>query len=224
MAGILVVEDHAVLSGAMAESLRAHGFGEVHVADPDDLGRESVLSLAERLRPDLVLLDLFLGGDHSGLPLVAPLVELGARVVILSSSQDRALLARCLQAGAVGLLDKAMRFDALVDSVRKAAAGESLVDESQRAELLAGLSRQEEEERARLAPFEQLTSSEREVLAMLLEGTAPKQIARSRGVSLATVRNQVRAVLAKLGVSSEREALALVREVGWTHRRSGRFE
>ncbi len=98
------------------------------------------------------------------------------------------------------------------------------MDESQRAELLAGLSRQEEEERARLAPFEQLTSSEREVLAMLLEGTAPKQIARSRGVSLATVRNQVRAVLAKLGVSSEREALALVREVGWTHRRSGRFE
>ncbi len=219
MAGILVVEDHAVLSGAMAESLRFHGFDEVHVADPGDLRPETVLPLAERVRPDVVLLDLFLGDDRLGLTLVAPLVELGARVVILSSSHDRALLARCLEVGAVGLLDKAMRFDALVESVRKVLAEGSLVDESQRIDLLGDLHRQQAEERARLAPFEQLTNSERDVLSMLLAGVAPKQIARTRGVSLATVRNQVRAILAKLGVSSEREALALAREVGWSRSR-----
>ncbi len=202
----------------MAESLRSHGFDDVHVADPGDLRRETVLALAERLRPDLVLLDLFLGEEGLGLALVAPLVDLGARVVMLSSSHDRALLAGCLEAGAVGLLDKAMRFDALVDSVRKAVAGESLVNDSQRAELVGDLHRHQDEERARLAPFEQLTTTERDVLALLLEGIAPKRIARSRGVSLATVRNQVRAILAKLGVSSEREALALAREVGWSRR------
>lgn len=217
-ARLLVVEDHAVLSGAMADSLRSQGFDQVEVADPDDLGRDAVVRLADRVRPDVVLLDLFLGDQGVGVDLVAPLTALGAKVVMLSASHDEPLLAECLEAGAVGLLDKAMRFDALVDAVRKVVAGESLMADSARAELLAGLRRHRDEQRARLAPFERLTGTEQEVLRMLVEGSAPKQIARSRGVSVATVRNQVQAVLTKLGVSSEREALALVRDSGWGQR------
>ena len=214
-ARLLVVEDHAVLSGAMADSLRSHGFGDVHVADPTDLRQETLVALAERLRPDVVLLDLLLGDDRLGLPLVAPLVELGSRVVILSASHDRSLLAQCVQAGAVGLLDKAIRFDELVDAVRRVSTGESLVGDAERARLLGDLNQEQERQRARMGPFEQLTASEQDVLSMLVAGSAPKQIARIRGASLATVRKQVQSVLGKLGVSSEREALALAREVGW---------
>ncbi len=213
---MLLIDDHGVLSGAMAGSLRSQGFDEVHVADPGDLRQQTLIALVERLRPDVVLLDLFLGDYGLGLHLVAPFVERGARVVILSASEDWALRAQCLEAGAVGLLDKAMPFGELVASVRRVAAGESLVDEEDRTRLISDLRRDQEESRTRMAPFEQLTNSERDVLAMLLEGSAPKQIARHRGASLATVRKQVQAVLSKLGVGSEREALALARDVGWT--------
>jgi len=211
-----VVDDHAVLSGAMADSLRSYGFQDVHVADPRDLAAESLIPVAERIRPDIVLLDLFLGDDRLGLPLIEPLTELGAAVVVLSASHDEVLLAGCVAAGAVGILDKAMRFDELVECLRRVSRGETLIDEERRSHLLreAEVSRRAEKER--MAPFRRLTASEQQILAMLLEGRAPKQIARARSVSLATVRNQIRAVLEKLEVSSERQALAMAREAGWS--------
>lgn len=212
---LLIVEDHAVLSGAMADSLRSLGFEDVHVADHRDLSREAVISIAERTRPDLVLLDLFLGEGRLGLPLIEPLRQVGAQVVVLSATKDQVVLADCLGAGAVGLLDKAMRFDDLVAAIRRVAAGESLVQDQERAELIAAAEHRRREEREKLEPFGRLTPTEQEILQKLLEGRAPKQIARARSVSLATVRNQIHGILEKLEVSGERQALALAREAGW---------
>jgi len=73
----------------------------------------------------------------------------------------------------------------------------------------------ERDEAARLAPFRQLTPREQAVLAAVVDGVPALEIAQTSSVSEATVRTQIRAVLAKLGVRSQLAAAAAARRAGW---------
>ena len=215
---ILLVEDHGVVAHAIAATLRSTGFPEVEVADPADLRTESVLALADRFRPDLAVVDLSLGQDRSGVPLIQPLARRGAKVVILTASTNRAAHAEAIRAGALGVLDKAMPFDQLVLRIQDAAEGRQVQPLSVKEELLAGLRAREAADRKRLEPFTRLTAKERGVLAGLMEGHSAEEIAAGEGVALSTVRTHVKSILAKLGVSSQLAAVARAREAGWTPR------
>lgn len=176
-----------------------------------------ILEQARSFKPGLVLLDFDLGAAvGTGLALVAPLAELGARVVMLSGTMDRRALAECVEAGAVGFVDKARPFETLLDSVARAVERGTLLAAGERDDLLAELRTIRGRDRSRLAPFEQLTPREREVLAALLEGRAAETIARHAVVSVATVRSQIRSILVKLGVNSQLEAVAAARRGGWS--------
>jgi len=70
-------------------------------------------------------------------------------------------------------------------------------------------------ERARLAPFERLTTRERIVLGALMDGASAEEIAKSSFVSLATVRSQIRSILEKLSVHSQVAAVALAHRLRW---------
>jgi DNA-binding NarL/FixJ family response regulator len=73
-----------------------------------------------------------------------------------------------------------------------------------------------ETERARLAPFADLTPREQAVLAALMDGVAPAAIAAASGAALKTVRHQTASIMLKLGVRSQLAAVALARRRGWT--------
>lgn len=166
--------------------------------------------------PVLVLLDLELGDRlGSGLDLIRPLTETGARVVIMTGVTDRPRLAACVEAGAIGIISKTDGFDELVDAIRRAADGEQILSERQRQDLLADLRSQRQADSARLAPFEALTAREQAVLAGLVAGESAETIAAKSYVSLSTVRTQIRSVLQKLGVNSQLTAVAFAREAGW---------
>ncbi len=178
---------------------------------------DAILDAAKRLEPTVVLLDLELGGEvGSSVPLIGPLHELGAQVVMVTGITDRTRLAECLEAGATGLINKSTSFDQLVESVKEVTELGTLVSVGQRDALLAELRRQRLEDRRRREPFERLTAREREVLAGLMEGKSAETIARDSYVSLATVRSQIRSVLLKLDVNSQLSAVALARRHGWT--------
>ena len=212
---VFLIDDHAVLSEAMARALEPYGINDVHVAPLDRLGADDLLELAESIKPDVVLLDLFLGSAGLGTPLVKPLRALGAQVLVLSATSDLVRIGECLEAGAVSVLDKAMPFGELVDAIFAAAEGRQVLDEQQRSSLLSEASRRRAERDGLLAPFEALTRREQDVLVQLLAGSSPKQIAREQQLALPTIRTHIQNVLRKLGVSSQREALALVRTSGW---------
>ena len=86
----------------------------------------------------------------------------------------------------------------------------------ERAAALIELRRRREEAECRLAPFEQLTGREQEVLAYLIEGVPADAIAQECVVSVATVRTQIRSVLQKLDVNSQLAAVAMARRAGWS--------
>ena len=211
---LLIVEDHELLSGTLVLALRQRGLQVEAVTGPD---AAVVVARAAQLAPVLVLLDLDLGpalGD--GVDLVRPLVDAGARVVIMSGDTNRARLGACVEAGASGVVSKASKFDDLVEAVEHSAQGGQLLREDERQSLLAELRASRRATQQRLAPFATLSPREQAVLARLMAGESAETIAERSYVSLATVRSQIRAVLQKLNVNSQLAAVALAREAGWT--------
>jgi DNA-binding NarL/FixJ family response regulator len=220
MAGpsVLIVEDHAILSHALAGALTSAGCDRVDVHDVDRLDPESVLEAAEKLRPDVVLLDLDLGNGRRGVPLIAPLMQLGSAVLILTASEDDLLYGEALDAGAAAVLTKSQPFHELAEAVHAAAVGDRLLPAGRRAALIECWHRHHAASRAQQARFDHLTASEAAVLEALVDGCSLEVIAASRGVAIGTVRSQVKALLRKLQVGSQLAAVAKAREAGWPRR------
>jgi NarL family two-component system response regulator LiaR len=156
---------------------------------------------AERLRPDVVLMDLVM----PRLDGVEAMQELrsrapGARVVVLTSFLDEERLLPALRAGAAGYLLKNVEPRELARSIRLAAAGEALIDPAVAARLVDALGDERPAEPGELTPREQ------EVLDLIGRGYANKRIALELGIAEKTVKTHVSHVLAKLGVSDRTQA------------------
>jgi DNA-binding NarL/FixJ family response regulator len=170
-----------------------------------------------------VLLDLRLGSGEDdvpidGLDLIGPLTAVGCRVVVVTGETGDDVWGTALERGAVTVLAKDTDLPELVAVLAAVAAGEQVIGEGRRQDLLAAARRARSEETARLFPFAQLSRREDEVLRALADGQSAAAIAASAYVSEATVRTQIRAVLTKLGVSSQLQAVAVARRAGWLDR------
>ena len=211
-ARLLLVDDHRLLVEMLQMSLIQVGFS-VSVAPCASF--DKVLAEAAAVQPTLVVLDLDLQGAGYGYDLIRPLRNLGAQVVVLTGTTDRIELARCLEAGALGVASKANGFSSVLDQVRRAACGEMVTPLTDRTQLLADLSAHRRATERRRAPFEALSARERDVLRQIVEGAQAAAIAKASYVSLATVRSQIRSILLKLDVTSQVAAVALARQGGW---------
>jgi DNA-binding NarL/FixJ family response regulator len=211
---VTIIDDHRLLADALALALGGH---RIQAAVPDLGTADDLLVEVIDRNPDLVLLDLDLGGDlGDGAALVRPLVEAGLRVLIVTATHDVEARARAIEAGALGIVPKNGPFGELVRSVVSAAHGTEVLTPRARLGLLDAARRQREARLAVLAPFDRLTDREAEVLRLVARGATVAAIARRSSVSEATVRSQVRAILTKLGVRSQLEAVVAAQRAGWS--------
>jgi NarL family two-component system response regulator LiaR len=199
---VLLVDDHSVVREGLRAFLELQDGIEV-VGEAGD-GREGVAA-AERLEPDVVLMDLVM----PKLDGVGAMHELRrrlprARVIVLTSFADDERLLPAIRAGAAGYLLKNAQPRELARAVRAAHAGEALLDPVVAARLVEAV--------AAPPPREQLTPREREVLALIARGRSNKLIARELGISEKTVKTHVGHVLAKLGVSDRTQAALKARD------------
>jgi two-component system, NarL family, nitrate/nitrite response regulator NarL len=219
-ADIVIVEDHGLLAYTVATSLRARGL-TVRTVDPADHAADEGGALVSILRlvldhdPELVLLDLDLGDGRDATRLIGDITDMGSPVVMVTGVQDRVRLARCVDAGSVGIIDKGRSFDELLGAIDRVLADGTLLSKHEQDELLAALRTHDGEQRVRFAPFEDLSPREGFVLGELMRGRTVDQIASSAVVSVATVRTQVRAVLSKLDATSQIAAVSRARDAGW---------
>lgn len=212
---VVIIEDHHLLAASLAAALRAEGC-EVEVPPLGD-------ALPVRLRalaPDVGLLDLDLGAHGSGEAFLPALVASGCRVLIVSATTDEAIVGGCLARGAVGWIRKTESLDRLLAAVLAVAAGNVVLSDAERARLLRVWREHRDAESVLLAPFLRLSPRERAVLGLLMQGRSVDRIAEASYVSSDTVRTQVRAILTKLGVNSQLEAVAMATRVGWSHDRT----
>lgn len=210
---LAIVEDHELLAESLYYVLQDEGYQAAVITGSS---REEIESRLTEFRPDVILLDLNLGEEiGSVLPMVSGLAASGQRVVMITGVTDRLRLSETIEAGAVGIISKAASFDSLLMAIKDAVESDSLMSEIERQNWLAELRRYRVEHQRRREPFERLTTREQEVLARLCDGHSAAQIADESYVAVSTVRSQIRAVLMKLGVGSQLEAVAAARRGGW---------
>ncbi len=214
-ARVAIVEDHGLLAQSLGFALSNLG---IHVTVIDDLDRGAVMTVLRETELHMVLLDFDLGDAGLGLHLVAPITDLGLRVIMLTGETNPITLAECVEAGAVGIINKSEPFERLIERVTDVVDGRGILSTSVRENLLADLRAHRAREGERLAPFARLTVRESEVLQDLIEGKNAETIAIESYVSIATVRSHIKALLSKLGVNSQLAAVAMAQRSAWASR------
>lgn len=208
---IVIVDDHELFATSLRLTLGQHGFSasQAPITSHDD-----VVEYVRGLRPSLVVLDLHLGHDGGGrricgVELVRPLARLGCAVLVVSGSRDQPREAAAVAAGAVGLVPKTASFITLLEAVRTVREGGSVMPVHLRQEWLRYHAAHQTRLREHTKLMGRLSTREREVLDLLVQGLRAGAVAEHFVVSMTTVRTQIRAILSKLGVSSQLEAVAL---------------
>ncbi|MFN8558224.1 MAG: response regulator transcription factor [Dehalococcoidia bacterium] len=193
---ILIADDHTVVRRGLRMFLALDPELEV-VGEAAD-GAEAV-AMARELRPDVVLMDILMpvmDGIAATAAIRRELPE--TEVIALTSVLDDAAVVGAVRSGAIGYLLKDTEGEALCRAIRAAAAGQVQLSPEAATRLMR-------EVRAPQAP-ESLTERETEVLRLLTDGGANKDIARRLGISEATVKAHISSILTKLGVQSRTQA------------------
>jgi len=201
---VLVVEDHQVVAEGLAALINDQK--DMKVIGHAGSVSESIARAAE-LKPDLVLMDFRLidgtGADAaSGIRQLRPETKL----IFLTREDSDAARFAALEAGASAFIHKSRAAQDVVDAIRTVAGGGSLFTPRGIAQLLNN--RREVE-----AQLERLTAREKEVLRLMAEGMASREIASKLGISYTTVRTHIRSLGSKLGVHSKLEAIVKAREL-----------
>ena len=209
---VLIVDDHALFRSGIKSLLQRHG--EFEVVDVAGDGVEGVRR-AKSLKPDVVLLDLHMPGV-SGRDAVRLIIEEvpETHVLILTVSEDADDLIETLRAGATGYLLKNIETEALVDAIRRAAAGESVVSPQMTAKLVQGVRGQPKTAPA-VTDHDKLSPREREILACLAHGESNKEIARNLELAESTVKIHIQNIFKKLNLTSRVQAALYAVENGF---------
>jgi DNA-binding NarL/FixJ family response regulator len=204
---ILLVDDHDIVRLGLMALLRSQP--DMEVAGEAGTASEGI-NLAEKLRPDVVLMDIRLpgGGIDACQQITASIPS--CAVVMLTSFSDDELVVRAICAGAVGYVLKQVGNAELLRAIRAAAGGEALLDPSTTMRLLSRI--RETERKADEDAFRSLSEREMEVLVHLAKGRTNAEISGLLDLSEKTIGNYVSNMLEKLQLSNRIELAAYAHE------------
>ncbi|MEV0461013.1 response regulator transcription factor [Catellatospora methionotrophica] len=210
---VLVADDQELVRTGLAMILDAQPGVEVVATAAD--GREAV-RLAERLRPDVCLLDVrmpVLDGIAATRQLAGPEVARPLAVVVITTFDLDEYVYGALRAGARGFLLKDAGPALLSQAVHAAARGDALIAPSVTTRLLSAFARHDPAT-PRRQPLEALTDREEQVLSALAAGRTNTEVAAELFISLSTVKTHVGSLMTKLGVRNRVEAAIWAYETG----------
>ena len=200
MIRVYLLDDHEVVRRGLVALLESAG--DIEVIGETGLAQEAIRRIPA-LRPDVAVLDARLP-DGSGIDVCRDIrsADPSIKALILTSYQDDEALFSAIMAGAAGYVLKQIKGNDLIDSIRRVAAGQSLLDPAVTAQVL---------ERVRSGPradpaLEHLTTQELKILELIGEGMTNRQMAETMFLAEKTIKNYVSSMLAKLGLESRTQA------------------
>lgn len=199
---VLLVDDHTLFRSGIQSLLERHP--EFAVVGEAGDGLEGA-KRAKSLEPDAVLLDLHMPGV-SGLETLRMIIEenRSARVLMLTVSENGEDLSDALRAGATGYLLKNVGSEILIDAIRRAAQGESVVSAHMVSKLVEQMRRGSPT--AMPPQGDKLSPREREILSLVARGDSNKEIARQLELAESTIKIHVQSILKKLNLTSRVQA------------------
>jgi two-component system, NarL family, response regulator DevR len=203
---ILIVDDHAIVREGLTRILSQEPDFQI-VGEAADGG--TAFTMVERLRPDIVLLDLRMpGGDGIEVCRSITMRFPEVRVIILTAFLDSDTINRCILAGAKGYVVKDVERTDLNLSIREVAQGEAFLDRKAHTVVVERLKRDGDRNRVVL--------NEREVsiLKLMAEGSTNRQIAAKLFVSEGTIKDQLQKIMDKLGATNRVSALYVAAKEG----------
>jgi DNA-binding NarL/FixJ family response regulator len=210
---LLLADDQALFREGLRTLLSLQS--DLEVVGEAANGEEAVAQ-AKALRPQVVLMDLrmpVLNGVEATRRILA--ADAHCRVIALTTFDDDDDVFDALRAGAVGYLLKDTPSDKLVEAIRAAARGESFLQPSIAAKVVAEFSRLSRPRPASAAALpEPLSDREQEVLCQLGRGKSNKEIAAALNLAEGTVKNHITNILIKLNVQDRTQAALKARELG----------
>jgi len=201
---VFLLDDHEVVRVGVRELLESDG--DVEVVGEASTAAEA-LARVPAVRPDVAVLDVRLP-DGDGVSVCRDLRSQfpDLACLMLTSFADDEALFNAVIAGAAGYVLKQVKGNDILDSVRRVAAGQSLLDPATTARMMQMLREQMEQP----DPLHGLTEQERRVLALIGEGLTNRQIGERMFLAEKTVKNYVSNLLAKLGMERRTQAAAFV--------------
>ncbi len=201
---VLIIDDHALVRSGLRMLIESRpGLSVVGEAG----SREEALRIAFETRPDIVLLDLDLGGD-SGLDFLPKLLESSdhGRVLVLTGLNDPEVHRRAIHEGAVGVVLKEKAAEVLIKAIEKVREGEVWLERSLMSRVISDWSRSKkpDPEAPKIAT---LTTRERELINLVCEGLRNREIAEKLFISEATVRHHLTSIFGKLAVADRLELI-----------------
>jgi DNA-binding NarL/FixJ family response regulator len=192
---VALVDDHAVLRGGLAQLLASEADIEVVGMAADG---SAALALVQELHPDVLIMDLQMP-EVDGVTATRQVVaEGGTDVLVLTSFSDTDRIVAALDAGAVGYLLKDAEPEDVIAGVRAVSRGESPIHPRAARQLLGALPTSSRDH--------DLTPRELQVLELVRQGLANKQIARQLGISERTVKTHLTSTFARIGASDRTQA------------------
>jgi DNA-binding NarL/FixJ family response regulator len=208
---VVLADDHAVVRKGIREFLEE--VGDVRVVAEATTGAEAVALTLEH-RPDVTVLDIQMpemSGVEAARQIKAQTPEV--QVLVLTAYDDDPYIFAMLQAGASGYVLKNASSDELVRAVRAVAGGESALDPTVTAKVMAQLA--SGKPAGAQAAVEGLTERELDVLRLAARGQTNRAIGHELGISNRTVQGHLANIFGKLGVSTRTEAVLLALKQGW---------
>jgi DNA-binding NarL/FixJ family response regulator len=206
---VVIADDHPLYREGVARSL-SEADGIAVVGEGQDAG--SAFDLVERLKPDLVLLDISMpgGGGIAALRRIMALPEPPAVAMLTVSEEDDDVM-QALKAGAKGYVLKGVGSRELVAIVRDVADGRSYVSPSLAARILNAM-RGDGTPRREANPIEDLSHREEEILKLVAAGKSNKEVGLALDLQEKTVKHYMTAILQKLHVRNRVEAAVMARD------------
>jgi two-component system, NarL family, response regulator len=200
---VMVVDDHPLMRVGVASIVNARQ--DMTVVAQTGTGEEAV-ELYQRHRPDITLMDLRLPG-MSGVDAILAIraKDAHARFVVLTTYEGDGDIHEALDAGAQGYVIKGMPYQTLIDALQRVHTGGRFLPPPVARALASRL------------PDSELSSREREVLHLLVEGKPNKEIANLLGITEATVKCHVSTILMRLNVSDRTQAVVTALQRGLVH-------
>ena len=211
---VLLVDDQALFREGLQTLLSVHK--DIEVVGQACNGREAV-EVAARVEPDVVLMDVRMPVlDGVRATHLLKKARPGCKVIVLTTFDDDEFIFDALRVGAVGYLLKDVASAQLVEAIRAAARGESILEPSVAAKVIAEFSRVSSMvQSAQMEGLvEPLTEREGEILSLIAQGASNKEIASQLYIAEGTVKNHVTSILGKLGVRDRTQAALKARELG----------